>query len=119
MLGFKKGQNKELCGSMPLHYPADRVYLDGDTSKNVQDFADDITTKHTETFNSASADGNTMLGYGNGKYIGTGKKLIGINAYDNLGYPMIAGYNPSSGYIAFTRKDANNSPYTFEYYEIP
>ena len=36
MLGYKKGNIKELCGQMPLHYPADRVYLDGDTSKTVQ-----------------------------------------------------------------------------------
>lgn len=37
MLGYKKGNKKLLTGQIPLHYPADRVYLDGDTTKNVQD----------------------------------------------------------------------------------
>jgi len=32
----KDGQEYDLQ-TMPLHYPADRVYLDGDTSKTVQD----------------------------------------------------------------------------------
>ena len=32
---------------MPMCYPADRVYLDGDTDKNVQDFADDIRCDKT------------------------------------------------------------------------
>lgn len=37
MLGYKKGNKKLLTGQIPLHYPADRVYLDGDTTKSVQD----------------------------------------------------------------------------------
>ena len=37
MLGYKKGNTKLLAGQISLHYPADRVYLDGDTTKNVQD----------------------------------------------------------------------------------
>ena len=37
MLGYKKGNTKLLTGQIPLHYPADRVYLDGDTTKSVQD----------------------------------------------------------------------------------
>ena len=45
------------------HYPADRVYLDGDTSKTVQDFADDIrcdkTTAGTYTLRATvDAQGN-------------------------------------------------------------
>ena len=34
---LKKNGTDYLFGFIPLHYPADRVYLDGDTSKNVQD----------------------------------------------------------------------------------
>ena len=45
MLGFKKGQNKELCGRMPLHYPADRVYLHGDTDEDVESAIDELATK--------------------------------------------------------------------------
>ena len=37
MLGYKKGNTKLLAGQIPLHYPADRVTLDGDPTKNVQD----------------------------------------------------------------------------------
>ena len=37
MLGYKKGNTKLLTGQIPLHYPADRVYLDGDPTKSVQD----------------------------------------------------------------------------------
>ena len=37
MLGYKKGNERKISGSVPQHYPADRVYLDGDTSKNVQE----------------------------------------------------------------------------------
>jgi len=37
MLGYKKGNKQRLCGQMPAHYPADRVYLDGDKTKTVQD----------------------------------------------------------------------------------
>lgn len=37
MLGYKKGNTKLLAGQVPKHYPADRVYLDGDTTKSVQD----------------------------------------------------------------------------------
>ena len=37
MLGYKKGNKKLLTGQIPLHYPADRVYLDGDPTKSVQD----------------------------------------------------------------------------------
>lgn len=40
MLGYKKGNKKLLTGQIPLHYPADRVYLDGDTTKSVQDAVD-------------------------------------------------------------------------------
>lgn len=36
-LGIKKGNERKISGSVPQHYPADRVYLDGDTSKNVQE----------------------------------------------------------------------------------
>lgn len=37
MLGYKKGNKKLLTGQIPLHYPGDRVYLDGDPTKTVQD----------------------------------------------------------------------------------
>lgn len=37
MLGYKKGNKKLLTGQIPLHYPADRTYLDGDPTKTVQD----------------------------------------------------------------------------------
>jgi len=37
MLGYKKGNRKLLTGQIPLHYPGDRVYLDGDKTKSVQD----------------------------------------------------------------------------------
>lgn len=37
MLGYKKGNTKLLTGQIPLHYPGDRVYLDGDPTKSVQD----------------------------------------------------------------------------------
>ena len=37
MLGYKKGNTKHLTGQIPLHYPGDRVYLDGDKTKTVQD----------------------------------------------------------------------------------
>lgn len=37
MLGYKKGNKKLLTGQIPLHYPGDRVYLDGDPTKSVQD----------------------------------------------------------------------------------
>jgi hypothetical protein len=40
MLGYKKGNTKLLTGQIPRHYPADRVYLDGDPTKNVQDAVD-------------------------------------------------------------------------------
>lgn len=49
----KNGKEYDL-GFMPEHYPADRVYLDGDTTKNVQGAVDDLTSKiklisHAET----------------------------------------------------------------------
>ena len=47
MLGYKKGNTKGLCGNMPLHYPADRVYLDGDITKTVQDAYDEIKSQQT------------------------------------------------------------------------
>lgn len=34
---LKKNGTDYLFGLIPLHYPADRVYLDGDTTKTVQD----------------------------------------------------------------------------------
>ena len=34
---INKNGNEYPLGVIPQHYPADRVYLDGDTSKNVQD----------------------------------------------------------------------------------
>lgn len=36
-IGIKKGNDRKISGNVPQHYPADRVYLDGDTSKNVQE----------------------------------------------------------------------------------
>lgn len=36
-LGIKKGNQRKIISNMPIHYPADRVYLDGDTTKSVQD----------------------------------------------------------------------------------
>lgn len=44
---INKNDKEYPLGVMPQHYPADRVYLDGDTSKNVQDFADDIRCDKT------------------------------------------------------------------------
>ena len=41
----KNNKTYEL-GMMPIHYPADRVYLDGDTSKNVQDAIDNLKSKN-------------------------------------------------------------------------
>lgn len=54
MLGYKKGNKKGLCGQMPLHYPADRVYLDGDKTKTVQDaITGKQPTLHIETATTA------------------------------------------------------------------
>ena len=39
-IGIKKGNDKDIVAKMPKNYPADRVYLDGDTTKNVQDAID-------------------------------------------------------------------------------
>ena len=39
--------------TMPLHYPADRVYLNGDTSKTVQDYTVKYMDK-TVTFDSSN-----------------------------------------------------------------
>lgn len=49
MLGYKKGQTKELCGSMPLHYPADRVYLHGDTNEDAESAIDGKVSKSGDT----------------------------------------------------------------------
>ena len=48
MLGYKKGNTKLLAGQIPLHYPADRVYLDGDTTKSVQDYVSPIGNHQIE-----------------------------------------------------------------------
>ena len=40
----KNGKEYDL-GFMPEHYPADRVYLDGDTTKTVQDAIDELNGK--------------------------------------------------------------------------
>lgn len=46
--------NKEYdLGFVPEHYPADRVYLDGDTSKTVQDYTVKYMDK-TVTFDSSN-----------------------------------------------------------------
>ena len=43
----KNGKEYDL-GFMPEHYPADRVYLDGDTSKTVQDVIDGSVYKKND-----------------------------------------------------------------------
>ena len=55
--------NKEYpLGFMPQHYPADRVYLDGDTSKTVQDAIDgmEFTTITGITAGEGIADANML-----------------------------------------------------------
>ena len=46
MLGYKKGDTQQLCGQMPLHYPADRVtYVNTDSglsATNTQDAIDEV-----------------------------------------------------------------------------
>lgn len=53
---LKKNGTDYLFGLIPLHYPADRVYLDGDTTKNVQDAIDEVND------NKVSKSGDTMRG---------------------------------------------------------
>ena len=48
MLGLKKGNTKELCGRMPLHYPADRTYLLGNTNKDTESALIFLGTKRFE-----------------------------------------------------------------------
>ena len=48
MLGYKKGNTKELCGRMPLHYPADRVYLHGNTNEDVEGVIDELASSFTK-----------------------------------------------------------------------
>lgn len=70
MLGIKKGQNKELCGRMPLHYPADRVYLHGNTNDDVEEAIDELSDEsllETVTLSSAVASGSIKI-YKAGKY---------------------------------------------------
>lgn len=54
----KSNETYEL-GMMPIHYPADRVYLDGDVNKSVQDFKENFTTLKTSYRDS---DGITFTG---------------------------------------------------------
>ena len=56
-LGIKKGNERKISGNVPQHYPADRVYLDGDISKNVQEFKDNLVKKIDIT---APSTGNTV-----------------------------------------------------------
>ena len=54
----KNGKEYDL-GFIPEHYPADRVYLDGDTTKNVQGAIDEVATP---TFTEASTRSNINSG---------------------------------------------------------
>lgn len=67
-------------GNMPMHYPADRVYLDGDTSKTVQDRFDNlIKTKNIS--GTTNANGNLSLG------LTTDNVVVQVTA--NGGYPCM------------------------------
>lgn len=48
-------------GVMPEHYPADRVYLDGDTDKTVQGAIDKLTLKSKNITVTSNADGRVDL----------------------------------------------------------
>lgn len=66
--------------TMPLHYPADRVYLDGDTTKTVQDALDDMFVQTTVTPNiSIPAKGYNFYSYDKP----VGYKLISVNMEQN------------------------------------
>lgn len=58
---IKKNGTDYPLQTMPLHYPADRVYLDGDTDKNVQDA---ITAKTAPTSNVVIVTLPTVAQYG-------------------------------------------------------
>ena len=65
MLGYKKGQTKELCGQMPLHYPADRVYRHGDTDDDVDTSLDGSELNRSAIFSTTAVGGKyyACLGY--------------------------------------------------------
>ena len=67
-------------GQMPLHYPADRVYLDGDTSKTVQDRFDNLI-KTKSISGTTNANGNLSLG------LTTDNVVVQVTA--NGGYPCM------------------------------
>ena len=59
----KNGKEYDL-GFIPEHYPADRVYLDGDTSKTVQDAIGGLNFECTDvtfTFSNSSASAPVNL----------------------------------------------------------
>lgn len=46
MLGYKKGNTKQLAGQIPLHYPADRVTLYGNPNADAETALTYLTDEH-------------------------------------------------------------------------
>ena len=93
-LGIKKGNQKKLIGNIPIHYPADRVYLDGDTDKNVQDAVDGLVSK----------SGDTMTGP---LILGSGTTAGELKINDNGHLTTIKKESGTSGNIALTLPSAS------------
>ena len=80
----KNGKGYPL-GFMPEHYPADRVYLDGDTSKTVQDYTVK-TADYNVTFSNNGDYGITLPGDCNipiSCHIVEGWKTVSLYNYSN------------------------------------
>lgn len=79
----KNGKEYDL-GFIPEHYPADRVYLDGDTSKTVQDIFDNlskIVKKKTLTVNTNNSNKVAPIGLYTTNAIPIAVSCGGMNAY--------------------------------------
>ena len=82
----KNGKEYPL-GFMPEHYPADRVYLDGDTTKNVQGAIDELAGKiKKKSYTFSSSTENCMV-----TDLNTANSvIIGIKTTDRIGWNLIA-----------------------------
>lgn len=98
----KNGKRYDL-GFMPEHYPADRVYLDGDTDKTVQEavlrYLDYTIPSRTYTNDSYTQIENTKTSFG----IPSNAKVVNITILGNNGGLLCAGINDyeNSNYLRF------------------
>lgn len=110
---INKNGNEYPLGVIPQHYPADRVYLDGDTTKNVQGAIDEVVGKVAfATYNIPNDTSEHTFSCPTG-FTADNSCLIGANCNTRYNTKVDYTYNNFSYWGDFRYNRLNTSEFVF------